>query len=292
MVSETASTWLNLRPQLHMEDPLSFPHVHADLFGPEHGPPVLLLHGWGSSAQLMLPLASALSDTFRVLNVDLPGHGHSADPPEAWGVPEHAALVANLVQRHLRGRIAVVGHSNGGRIALFMASDERYCGLIERLVLVSPSGVRPPRGLKYHLKRSVASALKAPFSVMPAPVRDLGMDWLRHSLLWRLLGSSDYRNLEGVMRETFVRTVNFHLDDRLHQIQVPTLVFWGDRDTAVTRHQIDVLKERIPDVGVVVLAGAGHYGYLDDPDTVVAATRHFLSVTEDQPSAPVEEDRA
>jgi pimeloyl-ACP methyl ester carboxylesterase len=102
------------------------------------------------------------------------------------------------------------------------------------------------------------------------------MDWLRHSLVWRLLGSSDYNTLSGVMRETFVKTVNHHLDGDLKQIQVPTLLFWGTADTAVSRRQMEIIEASIDDCGLVELEGAGHYGHLDNFDTVLSGTRHFL----------------
>ena len=264
-------------------------HTHLEITGPEAGDAVLLLHGWGSSARLMRPVAAALESDFRVLNVDLPGHGNSPYPPEPWGVPEHAALVSRLLDEHAGKEVAVVGHSNGGRIALYMAGDERYARHFSRLVLVSPSGVKPERGFKYHVRRYTANALKAPFQVLPRPLRELGLDWLRHSLVWRLLGSSDYRALEGVMRETFVRTVNTFIEDRLGRIRVPTLLFWGDRDTAVSRRQMKVLEEGIADAGLITLNGAGHYGYLDDPDTFVAATRYFLAEHERSATLSAEE---
>jgi pimeloyl-ACP methyl ester carboxylesterase len=249
--------------------------------GPSTGDPLLVLHGWGSNAQLMRPIASAFSDSHRVCNVDLPGHGHSPPPPEpSWGVPEHAALVAELIEAQLGGGpVTIIGHSNGGRIALYMASDPEYAGLIDRLVLISPSGITPTRPWSTRLKSGLAKTLKAPFEPLPDALRDPAMDWLRHSLVWRALGSSDYNALQGVMRATFVKTVNHHVDDRVHRIDVPTLLFWGDEDTAVSRQQMETLEQSIPDAGLVVLGGAGHYGHLDDPTTVITATCHFLDNT-------------
>ncbi|MEX0747338.1 MAG: alpha/beta hydrolase [Rhodothermales bacterium] len=253
-----------------------FERLHCEEAGPQEGEPVLLLHGWGSNAGNMRPIAQALSDAYHVYNLDLPGHGLSPEPPVAFGVPEHAALVAELIRRRIGKPVSIIGHSNGGRIALYMASDPSMKGLIHRLVLVSPSGVPPRRPPSYYVKKYVARALKAPFEILPAAPREFGLDWLRHSLVWRLLGSSDYRSLEGVMRDTFVKTVTFYVDDRLRSIDTPTLLVWGDRDTAVSRYQMGVLEERIRDAGLVVLESAGHYGYLDDLDTFIAATRHFL----------------
>ena len=64
-------------------------------------------------------------------------------PPEPWGVPEYARLVVRFLDAHGIDRVTVVGHSNGGRIALFMATEPGMSERLHRLVLISPSGVRP-----------------------------------------------------------------------------------------------------------------------------------------------------
>jgi pimeloyl-ACP methyl ester carboxylesterase len=255
---------------------LTHEQLYREVGGPEGAAPILLLHGWGSSAELMRPIATGLQDRYRVYNLDLPGHGKSPLPPSGWGVPAYVDVVEAFIRAEIGGPVTIIGHSNGGRIALTLASDPARQHLVRRLVLVSPSGVTPKRSWQYYLRKYTAQALKAPFQVLPGPLRDFGLDWLRHSLVWKLLGSSDYRALQGVMREVFVQTVNFHVDDRLAQIQAPTLLFWGDRDTAVSRHQMAVLEQRISGAGLVVLEGAGHYGYLDQPARFLAATRYFL----------------
>jgi pimeloyl-ACP methyl ester carboxylesterase len=173
--------------------------------------------------------------------------------------------------------VAVVGHSNGGRIALYMASRPPFAARLDRLVLVGPSGITPRRSPSTRLKAGLAQALKAPLQALPGPLREPALDWLRHSLLWKALGSSDYNALAGVMRATFVRTVTHHLDDEVARITAPTLIFWGTRDAAVSRHQVETLADRIPDAGLVPLDGAGHYAHLDAPAPVLAGTRHFLS---------------
>jgi len=250
--------------------------LHLEVQGPEDGPPVLLLHGWGSSARLMAPIAEALADRYRVFNVDLPGHGLTPPPPAPWGVAEHAALVAELIRTRIGRPVVLIGHSNGGRIGLYLASEPEGPELLRALVLISPSGMRPRRPWHYYLRATLARLLKAPFQVLPQPLREPALDWLRHTVVWKALGSSDYRRLEGVMREVFVRIVNTYVEDRLDRIRIPVLVFWGERDRAVGRTQMERLVQALPDAGLVVLKNAGHYGYLDDPDTFIAATRYFL----------------
>jgi len=273
MVSRTP----NLSAPAHSSgSSVTYHDLNTKVRGPTHAPPLLLLHGWGSSAQNMQPLAEALSPPFRSHTVNLPGHGTSPPPPDPWGVPEHAGVLHAYVQNEIQRPVTVVGHSNGGRIALYMASTADFADAIDRLVLISPSGVQPERSLGYYVRSGLATTLKAPFQVLPNPLREPAMDWLRHSLVWKLLGSSDYNTLSGTMRETFVKTVNHHLNGALQRIQVPTLLFWGTDDEAVSRRQMAVIEESIDDCGLVELEGAGHYGHLDAFDTVLSATRHFL----------------
>ena len=259
------------------------PRMHADVRGPEDAPPVLLLHGWGSSAALMEAAGRPLVETHRVHTLDLPGHGRTPPPPrlpggQAWGVPEYAALVAHYIRVNGLAPVPVIGHSNGGRIALTMASDDATADLISRLVLVSPSGVTPPRSAGFYLRRAYVSLLKAPFRLVPdGPLRDRGLAWLRTTLYWRLVSSGDYAAASDAMRETFVKTVNHLVDDRLERVRVPTLLVWGDADTAVVRAQMDTLQREIPDAGLLVLPGAGHYGYLDAYGTYAAAVTSFLA---------------
>src|SRR5690625_7637513 len=133
----------------------------------------------------------------------------------AMGVPEHESLVADLIDAEAGGRAIIIGHSNGGRIALHMASSAEFEQHVDRLVLISPSGLPPLRTASYHVKRTMARALKAPFAILPGRAREIGLDWLRHSLVWKLLGWSDYRALSGMMEEMFVRTVIFYDDAAL-----------------------------------------------------------------------------
>jgi len=251
-------------------------NLSVEVRGPAGAPALLLLHGWGRSKQDMQSLAQRLSDAYRTHAVDLPGHGASPPPPEPWGVVEHAEVLHQYIRDTVQSNVTIVGHSNGGRIALYMASRPDTFSTVDRLALLSPSGVAPERSWRYRLRSALATTLKAPLRLVPNSVRPAAEDWLRHSLVWRLLGSSDYNAEQGVMRETFVKTVNRHLNGELREIKVPTLLFWGTEDEAVSRRQMDVMEAAIDDCGLVELDGAGHFGHLDRPEPVLAGLRHFL----------------
>lgn len=245
--------------------------------GEKGSPGVLLLHGWGSSAQMMRPIAKRLEATHYVVNLDLPGHGKSPVPPTAWEMEDYASAVRQVADQVFAGPFSIVGHSNGGRIALFVSSDASTPDSLEKLILLSPSGVRRRRSIRYYIRAVVAWVLKAPFQILPEPIREFGLDWLRHSLVWKLLSSPDYRELEGVMRETFVKTVNCYLEDRLPDVLRPVLLFRGENDDSVTQAQVKLMEQEIPDAGLVTVKNAGHFAYLDQPDTVGNAMLHFLN---------------
>ncbi len=247
----------------------------------ELGPPdadcVVILHGWGSSAAIMSPIANGLAETYRVINIDLPGHGHAPNPRSPMGLANHADAVVNLIQHLHATPVTVVGHSNGGRIALFMASQRGAIGsVVQNMVLIAPSGIRKKRSLGFHIRSLTGKILSAPFKLLPQPARDFTLDWLRHSLVWKLISSSDYAQLEGVMRETFVMLVNSYLEDRLTNISCPTLLIWGTNDEAIDRRQIDTLVNGIEDCGLVELPNENHFGFLKHIPTVVQSTRHLI----------------
>ncbi len=245
--------------------------------GEKGSPAVLLLHGWGSNARLMRPIAKWLETTHFVVNLDLPGHGNSPAPPTAWEMEDYASAVRQVADQLFDGPFSIVGHSNGGRIALFVSSDASTPVSLEKLILFSPSGVRRKRSLRYYIRIGVANVLKAPFQLFPVRIREFGLDWLRHSLVWKLLSSSDYRILDGVMRETFVKTVNSYLEDRLPDVLRPVLLFRGENDDSITLAQIKLMEQEIPDAGLVTVENAGHFAFLDQPDMVRTTILHFLN---------------
>ena len=119
-----------------------------DIEGPKDAPLVVVLHGWGASAAHMRGFVARLADRYRVVNVDLPGHGKAPMPSRGLDMEAHAELVGDLIRTH-GGQAHVIGHSNGGRIGLFMASRPPFQRLIRSLTIVSPSGIPRPRGPQY-----------------------------------------------------------------------------------------------------------------------------------------------
>ncbi|HTB50031.1 MAG TPA: alpha/beta fold hydrolase [Solirubrobacteraceae bacterium] len=232
------------------------------------GTAVLVLHGWGASIEAVYPIVAGLAPVARVYALDLPGHGQSELPPEPWGVAEYQAFVAAFMDGLAIERAAIVGHSNGGRIAIRMAATEP--GRAARLVLVDSAGIRPKRRLRYYRRVGMAKVGKYAARYLGTPG-----EWLRTRIVSRV-ASADYA-AAGPMRPTLVRLVNSDLREYLPLISVPVLLVWGadDADTPVADARL--MEKLIPDAGLVVLEGAGHYSYIDQEARFSRIVSHFLA---------------
>jgi len=232
------------------------------------GPPVLVLHGWGASIEAVYPIVAALARVACVHALDLPGFGGSDPPPRPWGVEDYQSFVAAYMDRAEIERASVLGHSNGGRIAIRLAATEPR--RVQKLVLVDAAGIRPPRTLRWY--RRVALAKVGKYAA-----RWFGGagERLRAALVGRV-ASADYA-AAGELRATLVRLVNADLRPFLPRVKAPTLLIWGadDEDTPVWMAR--EMERSIPDAGLVVFEGAGHYSYLDQQARFARIVTHFLA---------------
>jgi pimeloyl-ACP methyl ester carboxylesterase len=232
------------------------------------GPPVLVLHGWGASIEAVYPIITGLAPVATVYALDLPGHGQSEPPPTPWGVDEYQEFIAAFMDALAIERPTILGHSNGGRIAIRMAATEP--ARATRLVLVDSAGIRPKRTLRYYRRVGMAKVGKYAARYLGRPGERL------RSLIVGRVASADYA-AAGPMRPTLVRLVNSDLREHLPHILVPTLLVWGAEDTDTPVADGWLMEKLIPDAGLVVLEGAGHYSYLDQSARFVRIVSHFIA---------------
>ncbi len=273
------------------------------------GPPLLMLHGWGSSARVMLPLARALSDIRTCYVPDLPGFGATPVPKERWEIGDYANLARSFSREVIGGPTDVLAHSFGGRMVLKWASESargkgngdkggrisasghaKPCpdltggnatdstpgSALLKIIITGGAGMKPRRSFSYYRRRVTAMILKAPFVLLPGTLKSKAMDWLRGTAVWKSLGSSDYQKLDGVMRETFVKTVSEHLEDCLPDISQEVLLLWGKEDEATPWYQAERMEKGLRNGALVGIDRAGHYAFLDQPDRFQRIVRAFL----------------
>ena len=227
---------------------------------------MVVLHGWGGRIESMTPAVECLSASFRVIALDLPGFGESPIPATVWGTADYAAFVGAALD-HLDVTSAhFVGHSFGAKTAIQLAATDPQ--RVGKLVLMGASGLRSAPSMKVRIKRAASRSARVIGKLGPpgAAVRDAA---------YRRLASQDYRDA-GPLRPILVKVVNEDLAALLGRVLSSTLLIWGTKDDAVPVAHARRMEEAIPDAGLVLFEGAGHFAYLDDPGRFCRVVRHFL----------------
>lgn len=237
------------------------------------GDVVVILQGWGTNLALYEGLISHLSLTHRVIAPELPGFGETPEPPEPWGVSDYALFVQKFLYTLNIKKATMLGHSNGGRIIIKIASSDTNIK-IPKIILIGSAGIVPEktpeqlrRQKRYKLGKSVLSS---------TPVKLIFPDALEN--FKRKSGSEDYRNASPLMRDTLVKLVNEDLSALLPSVKQPVLLIWGEMDDATPLADAKKMEALLPDGGLVVVKGAGHYCYLEQPNFVFRVLDSFLGV--------------
>lgn len=232
--------------------------IREDIQG--EGEPVLMVHGWGASIDLLQPLAQRLSRLgYRCFMLDLPGFGDSEEPPTAYTVSDFAAFCLAYMDHHRLPAAHYFGHSLGGRIGLVLAAN--HGERIKTLALSNSAGIRIKPPLHRRMRLNVYKFLRAGLQAAGA---SSAAQLLREKYN-RRYGSADYMAASPVMRQTLINVVNQDLLEFAARIRTPTILIWGDQDVETPLWMGRKLEDTIPDAALIVHEGAGHYAYLEFP---------------------------
>lgn len=241
------------------------------------GKPLVILHGWGSNSAVMQVLSEGVKSVRTSYLLDFPGFGGSPEPPRSWSVSDYATLTEGWMDTVLPDQpFDLLVHSFGGRVAIKLLSSHNIASRIDKVVFTGAAGLKPKRSVSYYAKKYFAISLKAPFKLLPQSLEEKGLSMLRKTSLWKKLGSSDYQQLSGVMRETFVKTVTEFLEDDLTKIDHEILLIWGKDDTATPLYQGKRMEALFKNSALVTIEHAGHYAFLDQKSRFNAILKAYL----------------
>lgn len=233
------------------------------------GAPLILMHGWGCNLTTLASIENVAKDFHTVYNVDFPGFGDSQEPSTIWGVEEYTRLIEEFVKLENIENPILLGHSFGGRVGILYSSRNK----VDKLILVDAAGVKPHRSLKYYFK---VYTYKLGKRLMPLIYgKKKAQERIEEMRARR--GSSDYNNATPVMRAILSRVVNEDLQHCMPLIKAPTLLVWGENDTATPLSDAKTMEKLIPNAGLVSFPGCGHYSFLDNPIQFAAVLRSFLN---------------
>ena len=229
-----------------------------DLHGPEDAPVLVLPCSLGTSRELWD--ASLFAGRYRLLRVDLRGHGASPAPPGPYSMEELARDALDLLDELGLERVAWCGLSLGGMVGMWLGAHAP--GRLERLVLACTS-----------------ARISAPdaYRERAALVRERGIEPVADAVVSRWFTGLTPPATRARFRGLLVATppegyagccealAAWDFRGELAAVSVPPLVIAGEADEATPKGDTDLLAERIPGARLVVLPGAGHLANVERP---------------------------
>lgn len=248
--------------------------IHFDVSGA--GDPVLLLHGLGSSSADWIYQVPAFAGRYRIITVDVRGHGASGKPPGPYHISDFAADArAALAAAGVEAPAHVIGISMGGMVALELAAE--YPRAVRSLVILN-SG---PELRANNLGEKLRILQRRVFT------RLLSQRTLGRMIAGRLFPGPEQARLRADMEErwaandktayraTLAAILEWSVAARLPGILQPTLVISGDRDYTSADSK-RAWAARMPNARVAVLADSGHASSIDQPDGFNRLVLEFL----------------
>lgn len=229
-------------------------------YGNPDGESIVLLHGWGQNIEMMKPIGDRLKKNFDIIIFDLPGFGNSGIPTKVLSCYDYVDIIHDALLELKVKNPLMVGHSFGGKLALIYASKYK----VQKLVCLASPFCKEIQKVTFKVK-----LLK--FMKKVPGIRKLENFVKSH------MGSTDYRNASGVMRNILVAHVNLDVTEDVKKISCPTLLIWGTNDQAVSLERAYQLEKLIKDSAVIEYEGCTHYAYLERIVQTVNILRNFFS---------------
>lgn len=223
------------------------------------GKPFLILHGWGSGSDRWVIEAEIIAEKgYQVIVPDLPGFGESGKLDRPWTVNDYVKWLEDFTAQLKIQDFYLLGYSFGGAVAAKMAV--KYPQRMQKLFLVASAVIRKKTTQKNTSAR-LAKIVKL-FSFLPFYL------FFRKAVYKFIIRRSDYVYTEGIMKQTYLNTIDDDVSYKLSFIKSPTVIIWGDNDQSVPVEDAYLINRKIKNSKLVIIPGADHLMHKKIPEVL------------------------
>ena len=252
---------------------------YVDWGGAADKPPMILIHGLDRVARTFDHLAPHFTSRYRVIAVDMRGHGDSDwDPAARYAVEDHVSDLEGLVAQLGLRNIVVWGNSTGGRVAQVFAG--KHAELVSHVIAEDVGPERPQQISDNYVRRvkeedngwASEEELLTRLRAAPGAADAVLVPYVRHGTKrrsdGRLIWKRDPNLVKGFVATDLWRFVR--------GITAPAIYILGGRSNIVPPPTQDLLRKTLPRVEIVTVPDAGHYPSDEKPAEFVAIVDRFL----------------
>lgn len=251
--------------------------IHYESYG--SGSPILLVHGWGLS-RVWKNQIEEFSRSYRVITIDLRGHGRSGGPNGEYGLDTLKEDVLALIKELGLKGVTLVGWSMGASVAMKLMAEERPLE-VDSLIIVAGTPMFTASYGEGSGRADISGKrglLETILWIAIGHIRDIlrgrGRMWKRLRILLNCGHWAGLDALKGYMKAM----ANSDLTGILDRIEVPTLIIHGDRDNVCSVLGAYYMADRIKGARLEILNGDDHALCLTDPERVNERMREFVQM--------------
>jgi pimeloyl-ACP methyl ester carboxylesterase len=254
------------------------------------GRPVVFLHGFGTSLDTWRFVVETLEDEYRLVLLDLKGHGLSDRPrDEMYAAQDQARVVRGLIDYLGVENVVIVGHSFGAVVGLAAALDAQRdgsSGVIAALFLIAGSvdAENVPNVLRL-LRTPILGWLS--LKLISASFRTRAMLKRAYHDDAKVTDSlvelyARYQSVPGTdyaLIKTAEQLVPVDISEskrELARLEIPVINIWGEHDVIIPRAAAESVCQLVPRCEVVTVDGAGHMPQEESPKKVIALLSDLL----------------
>lgn len=262
--------------------------AHVRDQGPKTAPVLVLVHGSNASLFTWVPWVNRLDKDFRVVTLDMPGHGLTGAVPNGdysqEGMVKFTLEVADKL--HL-AKFAIGGNSMGGGVAARFA--EEHPDRVTKLILVDAAGMPVASGDKVPLAFRIARTPVLNNMMLYITPRSIVTEGLNDAIIHKEIIDDhmvdlywDFARMEGTRAATlkrFTLPVTNDVATDIAKIKAPTLILWGEQDHLIPVAAAHKFNAAIPGSKLFIYPATGHIPMEEVPDESANAVRAFLNGT-------------